>query len=62
MSLFDQIRARDVVTFLTPQNQLRKGRAVLRGPAGWVLNCGGRYGTPAVVDARNVVAVRKRRS
>lgn len=60
-SLFDEISAGDVVTFLTPQGQSRNGRAVMRGPAGWVLNCGGRYGTPAVIDARNVIAVGKKK-
>lgn len=60
-SLFDQIRVGDVVTFLTPQNQSRKGRAVMRGPAGWVLNCGGQHGTPAVVDSRNIISVRRKK-
>lgn len=60
-TLFNQIQVGDVVTFLTPQGQSRKGRAVMRGPAGWVLNCGGRYGTPAVVDSRNIIAVRRKK-
>lgn len=60
-TLFDSIRSGSIVTFLTPQNQTRKGRAVMRGPYGWVLNCGGRHGTPAVVDERNVVAVKEQR-
>lgn len=59
--VLNRIQVGDVVTFLTPQNQSRKGRAVMRGPAGWVLNCGGKHGTPAVVDSRNIIAVRKRR-
>lgn len=35
----------------------RTGRAVMRGPAGWVLNMGGRYGTPRVATESNVVKV-----
>jgi hypothetical protein len=38
------------------------GRAVMRGPAGWVLNMGGRYGTPAIASESNIVKVTKRRS
>jgi hypothetical protein len=35
----------------------RTGRAVMPGPAGWVLNMGGRYGTPAVATIDNLVRV-----
>jgi hypothetical protein len=35
----------------------KSGRAVMRGPHGWVLNMGGRYGTPAIADAENIVKV-----
>lgn len=41
-----------------PEYTIRKtGRAVILGPAGWVLNMGGRYGTPAIATPENVVAV-----
>lgn len=53
---FDNIKAGDRVTFMQyaglglrgPEFKPATGRAVMRGPAGWVLNMGGRYGTPAV--------------
>jgi hypothetical protein len=32
------------------------GVAVMIGPGGWVLNCGGPHGTPQVVNASNLVA------
>lgn len=38
----------------------RQGRAVMRGPAGWVLNGGGPHGTPLVCEeSRFVRIVRK---
>lgn len=37
------------------------GRAVMRGPAGWVLNMGGQYGTPGIASEDNLVAVGKKR-
>ena len=40
----------------------RTGRAVMRGPAGWVLNMGGKYGTPGVATLDNVVRVERRRN
>lgn len=36
----------------------KTGIAVMRGPYGWVLNMGGRYGTPAVATEDNLVSVR----
>jgi hypothetical protein len=56
-TIVDMIHPGDRVTIMTPQGQRRTGRAVMRGPAGWVLNMGGRYGTPAIADERNIVAV-----
>ncbi len=55
--LVDTIRPRDKVTILTPQGQERTGRAVMRGPYGWVLNMGGRHGTPGVATDENIVRV-----
>jgi hypothetical protein len=39
--------------------QPKTGRAIFRGPAGWVLNMGGRYGTPAIATAQNIVRIKK---
>lgn len=47
------IKHGDRVTITTPQGQTRTGKAVMRGPAGWVLNMGGRHGTPAVCTPAN---------
>ncbi len=38
------------------------GRAVMFGPGGWVLNMGGRYGTPGIANEENIVKVRKANS
>ena len=57
----DGIRAGDRVTIRTPQGQERAGRAVMRGPAGWVLNMGGAHGTPGIASEENIVKVRKGR-
>ena len=38
------------------------GRAVMRGPAGWVLNMGGKHGTPATANDENIVKVRRRKT
>ena len=56
----NEIRPGDKVTILTPHGQHRTGRVVMRGPAGWVLNLGGRYGTPGIADERNIVKVSAR--
>jgi hypothetical protein len=62
MKLFDQIRAGDIVTYVNRFGQFGTGRAVMRGPYGWVLNIGGKHGTPHVVSARDVVTVRTKRT
>ena len=36
----------------------KTGRAVMRGPAGWVLNMGGPHGTPGIATPDNTVKVR----
>ena len=51
----------DRVTIVTPQGNRIRGRAVMRGPAGWVINRGGKYGTPYVADERNIVCVGRAR-
>jgi len=59
--LFEQIRFGDRVTYVDRFGRIGTGRAVMRGPYGWVLNIGGKYGTPHVVSARDVVTVRTNR-
>ena len=59
--LLDLIRAGDRVTIVDRFGQQRTGRAVMRGPAGWVLNMGGRYGTPGIATDDNVTRVTKGR-
>lgn len=64
--LIAQIRVGSRVTILIPagigrqgiEYKEKTGRAVLRGPHGWVLNMGGRYGTPAVASESNIVRVK----
>ena len=60
------IHAGDRVTIRIPagislregrQYSEKTGRAVMRGPAGWVLNMGGAHGTPAIANADNIVYV-----
>lgn len=55
---FSTIRAGCRVTILTPHHQQRTGRAVMRGPHGWVLNLGGKHGTPGIATESNVLMVR----
>lgn len=57
-SLVDTISAGSRVTIVDRFGKQRTGRAVMRGPYGWVLNMGGRHGTPAIASADNVVSVR----
>ena len=57
--MLDHIRVGDKVTILTPHHQERSGRAVMRGPHGWVLNMGGRYGTPGIATNYNIVKVKR---
>src|SRR5260370_24834166 len=59
-SIVDSIRPGDKVTILTPHGSKLTGRAVMRNSSGgWVLNLGGRHGTPGLADERNIVRVRK---
>lgn len=52
------IRAGALVTIVNRFGQKSVGRAVMRGPHGWVLNMGGRHGTPAIATAENVIKVK----
>lgn len=47
-----------LVTIVNRFGQKRVGRAVMRGPAGWVLNMGGAHGTPAIATDENVIKVK----
>lgn len=63
--MINQIKPGSRVTILVPAGIGRNGRewtkktgrAVMRGPAGWVLNMGGRYGTPGIASEENIVKV-----
>jgi RadC-like JAB domain len=54
---YGEIRVGSRVTIVNRFGQERTGRAVMLGPAGWVLNMGGRHGTPAVATLTNFVRV-----
>jgi hypothetical protein len=69
-TLLDTIRAGDRVTVRlhgginldgSRDYIVRSGSAVMRGPHGWVLNMGGRYGTPAIANEGNIVKVSRSR-
>ena len=57
--MFKDIQVGDSVTMSTPQGQVLNGKAVMKGPYGWVINVGGRHGTPRVVSESNFVKMRK---
>jgi hypothetical protein len=59
--LVDDVRHGCRVTIVTPQGQQRTGRAVMRGPAGWVLNMGGKHGTPGIASDKNIIRVHCKR-
>jgi len=59
---YEDINVGDTVYFSTPHTAEMKGRAVMRGPAGWVVNAGGRYGTPRLVSQKNFIKFRKGRN
>lgn len=67
--LLKSIKAGDRVTILVPNGIGRfgvewkqaTGRAVMLGTCGWVLNMGGRYGTPGVATEANLVSVKGKR-
>jgi hypothetical protein len=65
-ALVASIKHGDKVTILVPAGigrdgqewKEKTGRAVMRGPAGWVLNMGGPHGTPGIATEKNTVAVK----
>ena len=64
----NDIRPGDTVEFLNyagmgrggPEYKPKRGRAVMKGDYGWVLNAGGAHGTPAIVDGKNFLRIVKR--
>jgi hypothetical protein len=60
--MFKDIHIGDSVTMITPQGQELRGKAVMKGPHGWVINTGGSHGTPRVVSESNFVRMRKGRN
>jgi len=60
--MFEDIHIGDTVYFSTPHTAEMKGRAVMKGPAGWVVNAGGKHGMPKVVSERNFIRLRKGRN
>lgn len=61
-SVLDYIKFGYSVSIVNRFGQVRTGRAVLRGPCGWVLNMGGKHGTPAIANEHNITKVREARS
>jgi hypothetical protein len=63
MSLIESVRPGDTVTIVTPHGSQLKGRAVMPSShGGWVLNGGGRHGTPLLADDSNTIKVSKSRA
>ncbi len=61
MRLVDYIVPNSKVTIITPHGNKRTGRAVMKSsPAfgGWVLDGGGKYGTPILANDENILEVK----
>ena len=59
MRLIDQVRHGSKVTIISPHGNKQIGKAVMKSICGgWVLNLGGRYGTPAIATDENTIAVK----
>lgn len=59
MTKIESIGPGDRVTIVDRFGMSRTGKAVMRGPAGWVLNMGGRFGTPAVAAEETILKIKK---
>ena len=59
--MFDTIQCGDRVTIKTRHGNELTGRAVMfnRKVGAWVLNLGGKHGTPGLADERNTIKVKK---
>jgi len=60
--MFEDIQVGDTVFFSTPHSTEIKGKAVMLGPHGWVVNIGGNSGIPKVVMKENFIKIRKGRN
>lgn len=59
-NIVDSIRHGDRVTIRDRFGKQHTGRAVMHSiNGGWVLNMGGRYGTPGLADSSNIIKVVK---
>lgn len=56
---YHEIGPGDHVTIKSPQGQNHKGKVVMKGSHGWVLNMGGKHGTPGIATEKNYVSHRK---
>jgi len=62
MKLIDSVSPGDRVTIITRHGSKLSGRAVMPSShGGWVLNGGGRHGTPMLADDTNTIKVSKKR-
>lgn len=59
--MFQSIKCGDRVTIKTPHGNELTGRAVMfnRKVGAWVLNLGGKHGTPGLADERNTIKIKK---
>ena len=57
--MFKEIQVGDTAYFSTPHSKELKGKAVMKGPVGWVVNMGVRHGMPGMVTERNFIKIRK---
>lgn len=58
-NIVDAIRFGDRVTIVNRFGQRSTGKAVMRSSTGgWVLNMGGKHGTPGLADEENIVSVK----
>lgn len=58
-SVYNDIKPGSQVTMRTEHGSELTGRAMMKGPAGWVLDLGGPHGTPGIVDQENFVRIGK---
>lgn len=58
--LLKQISRGDRVTIVDRFGQSSTGTAVMLGPGGWVLNMGGKHGTPGIASASNITKIVKK--
>lgn len=61
--MFKTIKPGDRVTIRTALGQERDGRAIMFNckVQGWLLNMGGKHGSPAIATEKNVLAVKASR-